>query len=123
MGGVASRGKYIAERGHLGTQRFQVFLAWTDTNLLNPKAGIFYLAILPTFVNELRPLLGQTMTLSAIYVVVATTIHSVIVLLADTARPLLENQERRVIIRRVFSLLLVAIAIWLLFATEYKPPP
>jgi threonine/homoserine/homoserine lactone efflux protein len=63
------------------------------------------------------------MTLSAIYVVVATTIHSVIVLLADTARPLLENQERRVIIRRVFSLLLVAIAIWLLFATEYKPPP
>jgi threonine/homoserine/homoserine lactone efflux protein len=99
------------------------FLRGLITNLLNPKAGIFYLAILPTFVNELRPLLGQTMTLSAIYVVVATTIHSVIVLLADTARPLLENQERRVIIRRVFSLLLVAIAIWLLFATEYKPPP
>ena len=97
------------------------FLRGLVTNLLNPKAGIFYLAVLPTFVNELRPLLGQTITLSATYVAVATAIHSAIVLLADTARPWLEDRERGVIVRRVFSLLLVAIAIWLLFATRYKP--
>jgi threonine/homoserine/homoserine lactone efflux protein len=99
------------------------FLRGLVTNLLNPKAGIFYLAVLPTFVDELRPLLGQTITMSAIYVAVATAIHSAIVLLADTARPWLEDQERSVIIRRVFSLLLVAIAIWLLFATRYNPSP
>jgi threonine/homoserine/homoserine lactone efflux protein len=98
------------------------FLRGLVTNLLNPKAGIFYLAVLPTFVNESRPLLAQTITLSAIYVAVATAVHSAVVLLADTARPWLEDQERSVIIRRVFSLLLVAIAIWLLFATQYKPP-
>jgi threonine/homoserine/homoserine lactone efflux protein len=92
------------------------------TNLLNPKAGIFYLAVLPTFVSEWRPLLGQTITLSAIYVAVATATHSAIVLLADSARPWLEDQERSAIIRRVFSFLLAAIAIWLLFATGYKPP-
>jgi threonine/homoserine/homoserine lactone efflux protein len=97
------------------------FLRGLVTNLLNPKAGIFYLAVLPTFVNESRPLLAQTITLSAIYVAVATAVHSAVVLLADTARPWLEDQERSVIIRRVFSLLLVAIAIWLLFATQYKP--
>jgi hypothetical protein len=97
------------------------FLRGLITNLLNPKASIFYLAVLPTFVNEFRPLLGQTIALSTIYVTVATVIHSAIVLLADTARPWLEDQERSVIIRRIFALLLVVIAIWLLFATRYKP--
>jgi threonine/homoserine/homoserine lactone efflux protein len=99
------------------------FLRGLITNLLNPKASIFYLAVLPTFVDESRPLLGQTITLSTIYVAVATVIHSAFVLLADTARPWLEDQEPSVIVRRVFSLLLGAIAVWLLFATEYKPPP
>jgi len=99
------------------------FLRGLVTNLLNPKAGLFYLAVLPTFVNEVRPLLAQTITLSAVYVAVATAVHSAIVLLADTARPWLANQERSVIIRRVFSLLLVGIAIWVLFATRYKPSP
>jgi threonine/homoserine/homoserine lactone efflux protein len=74
-------------------------------------------------VNEVRPLLAQTITLSAVYVAVATAVHSAIVLLADTARPWLAKQERSVIIRRVFSLLLVGIAIWVLFATRYKPSP
>ncbi len=102
---------------------YKYFLRGLITNLLNPKAGVFYLAVLPTFVNEFRPLLGQTITLSAVYVAVATAIHLAIVLLADTARPWLEDQQRSVIIRRVFSSLLAAIAIWLLFATRYKSTP
>jgi len=99
------------------------FLRGLVTNLLNPKAGIFYLTVLPTFVNESYPLLSQTVNLSAIYVAVATAIHSGVVLLANNARPLIENRERSVLIRRVFSLLLAAIAIWLVLATEYKPSP
>ena len=103
--------------------RSKYFLRGLVTNLLNPKAAIFYLAILPTFVNDLRPVVGQTVTLSAVYVAVATAIHSAIVLLADTARLWLEDQRRSVIIRRVFSLILAAIAVWLLFASRYKPSP
>jgi threonine/homoserine/homoserine lactone efflux protein len=104
------------------------WLAWEawrreEDTLPETKAGLFYLAVLPTFVNEVRLLLAQTITLSVVYVAVATAVHSAIVLLADTARPWLENQERSVIIRRVFSLLLVGIAIWVLFATRYKPSP
>jgi threonine/homoserine/homoserine lactone efflux protein len=102
------------------TRDSKYFLRGLVTNLLNPKAGIFYLAVLPTFVNELRPPLAQTVTLSAIYVVIATTIHSGVVLLADNTRPWLEDRERSVLIRRVFSLLLAVIAIWLLFATKYQ---
>ena len=86
------------------------------TNLLNPKAGIFYIAILPTFVDEARPLVGQAVSLSIVYVAIATLVHSTIVLLADAARPWLEDERRSKIVRRSLSLLLVGIAVWL-FAT------
>lgn len=88
------------------------------TNLLNPKAGLFYVAVLPTFVDDAKPLVSQTVSLSVIYVAVATVIHGSIVLLADAARPWLENEQRSTIARRVLSLLLVAIAIWLLVTTR-----
>jgi threonine/homoserine/homoserine lactone efflux protein len=99
------------------------FLRGLVTNLLNPKAGIFFVAILPTFVDESRPLIAQTVTLSASYVAVATAVHSAIVLLADAARSWLEDRQRSAIVRRLLSLILMAIAIWLLFATRYTPAP
>jgi threonine/homoserine/homoserine lactone efflux protein len=89
------------------------------TNLLNPKAGIFYVAVLPTFVDENGSLIGQVLTLSTVYVAVATVVHSVIVLLADAARPWLEDERRSTIVRRGLSLLLVGIALWLFTATKY----
>jgi threonine/homoserine/homoserine lactone efflux protein len=88
------------------------------TNLLNPKAGLFYVAVLPTFVDAARPLVSQTVSLSLIYVAVATLVHGTIVLLADAARPWLEDEGRSTIVRRALSLLLVVIAIWLLFTTR-----
>lgn len=94
------------------------FMRGLVTNLLNPKAGLFYVAVLPTFLDETRPLIGQTVTLSVIYVSVATLVHTTIVLLADAARPWLEDGRRSTIVRRVLSLLLVGIALWLLFATR-----
>jgi len=94
------------------------FMRGLVTNLLNPKAGIFYIAILPTFVDDTRPLVGQTVTLSFIYVTVATLVHATVVLLADAARPWLEDGRRSMIVRRVLSLLLVGIALWLLATTR-----
>jgi threonine/homoserine/homoserine lactone efflux protein len=100
-----------------GHTRF--FLRGLITNLLNPKAGLFYVAVLPTFVDAERPLVGQTITLSLIYVTVATLVHGTIVLLADAARPWLEEEGRSTIVRRTLSLLLVVIATWLLFTTRH----
>lgn len=94
------------------------FLRGLVTNLINPKAGIFYIAILPTFVDETRPLVGQAVTLSVVYVTVATLVHGTIVLLADAARPWLEDERRSMIARRALSLLLVGIALWLLATTR-----
>ena len=75
-------------------------------------------AILPTFVDETRPLIGQATILSILYVVIATVVHSAIVLLADAARPWLEDERRNMMVRRVLSLLLMAIAVWLFAATR-----
>jgi threonine/homoserine/homoserine lactone efflux protein len=99
-----------------GASDSKYFVRGLITNLLNPKAGIFYIAVLPTFIVETRPLTGQAVSLSVVYVAVATLVHSAIVLLADAARPWLEDERRSTIVRRAFSLLLVGIAVWL-FAT------
>ncbi len=95
------------------------FVRGLMTNLLNPKAGIFYVATLPTFVDETAAALPQILFLTVIYVAIATLVHSTIVLLAGTARPWLENEARSRIARRVLSLLLAAIAIWLFIATKH----
>ena len=92
------------------------------TNLLNPKAGIFYIAVLPTFVTETRPIVGQAVSLSLVYVAIATMVHSIVVLLADAARPWLEDERRSMIVRRALSLLLVGIAVWLFVTTRQIGP-
>ena len=99
------------------------FMRGLVTNLLNPKAGVFYIAVLPTFIDGSRPLLGQMIALSLVYVAIATVVHLGIVLLADRARPWLEDERRRNIARRAFSVLLVGIAIWLFLSTRYGSQP
>lgn len=94
------------------------FLRGLATNLLNPKAAIFYVAVLPTFFESERSVAQQAITLSVIYVSVATLIHISIVLLADAAKPLLESSQQSEKVRRMLALLLVGIAIWMLFATR-----
>lgn len=113
------RGEQETSPGKAGVMTHsKFFVRGLVTNLLNPKAGVFYIAILPTFVDETLPLVGQTISLSLVYVAVATLVHGTIVLLADTAKPWLEDEQRIMIVRRVLSLLLVGIAIWLLATTR-----
>jgi len=73
---------------------------------------VFYVAVLPTFIDALQPVLGQTVLLSVVYVFVATAIHTTIVSLTGTARSLLEDPDRSCIVRRGLALALGAIAVW-----------
>ena len=95
------------------------FIRGLVTNLLNLKAGLFYIAILPTFFDPTLPVIYQGIVLSVIYVAIATTVHTAIVLLASRAQPWLADSARNQTTRRVLSALLVGIAIWLLVATRY----
>lgn len=88
------------------------------TNMLNPKAAVFYLSILPNFIDAGRSVLAQTITLTVAYVAIATTIHLAIVALADRARVLLDNPYRSRMVRRILSVALAAVALWLAWTTR-----
>lgn len=87
-------------------------------NLLNPKAGVFYVAMLPRFVNPNAPVLAQTVVLSLTFVLIATVIHGTIVTAAGALRPFLTETGKRDVVRRVLAVALVFVAIWLAFDTQ-----
>jgi threonine/homoserine/homoserine lactone efflux protein len=89
-------------------------------NVLNPKAAVFYIGLLPGFTDPARPFAGQALTLGLIHIGVALAIHAVIVLAAARAIPLLaattDGAGRH--IRTAFALALAAIALWLAWETR-----
>ena len=88
------------------------------TNLLNPKAAVFYVAVLPDFIQIGRgSVVTQTLLLSALYVGIATLVHLVIVLLASRLQSTIQTPDKRRIIRRVMAVALAAIAVWFAFST------
>jgi threonine/homoserine/homoserine lactone efflux protein len=87
------------------------------TNLLNPKAAVFYVAVLPNFIDPGKPVLSQTLILSAVYVAIATAVHGSIVLLGGSLAPLLTNPARETVVRRTLSLLLALVAGWFAWST------
>ena len=92
------------------------------TNLLNPKAALFYVAVLPLFISEGRDrqldVASQTMILASIYVLVATIIHLGIVLCAYSLRPYLVEGPREIFVRRALSLMLAVVAVWFFWGTR-----
>ncbi|HQU69290.1 MAG TPA: LysE family translocator [Albidovulum sp.] len=88
------------------------------TNLLNPKAAIFYVAVLPGFTDPGAPVLGETLILTAAYVAVATLIHAGIVTLAGSANALLGDPGRSRMIRRALSASLALVALWFFWSSR-----
>lgn len=90
------------------------------TNLLNPKAAVFYVAVLPEFIQaDGRPIFTQTLLLSVIYVGIATLIHSGIVAMAVALQTTVATTDRRRMIRRGLALVLVGIAVWFALTTGH----
>jgi threonine/homoserine/homoserine lactone efflux protein len=88
------------------------------TNLLNPKAALFYVAVLPHFTDAARPLLPQTLGLTVLHVGVATLVHAAIVTFAAQATGLFADPARERLLRRVLAMALAAIALWFLAETR-----
>lgn len=88
------------------------------TNLLNPKALLFYIAVLPGFVDGAAALAPQMLRLTLIYVAIATAVHAVIVALATPLGKWLQTTQRQQFTRRIFAGLLVLVAVWIAIATS-----
>ena len=91
------------------------------SNMLNPKAYLVYAAILPQFIDPAQSLLAQLVTLTALYVGVATAVHATIAMLAGSFNRFFSDTILAKRLGRTFALLLVAVAVWFLYATEIKP--
>ena len=86
------------------------------TNLLNPKAAIFYMTIFPSFVPLGEGAAPYYTVMTALYVAVATIIHALIVLLGAQFQPFLSDPRKARMTGRFFAVLLVFIAAWFLWS-------
>ena len=88
------------------------------TNLLNPKALAFYVAVLPTFLDSQSDVLHQSLLLCLVYVLVATSVHIFVVALAGSIQPLLANRNARRAMAYLFAVALIIVAIWFAWSTR-----
>ncbi len=104
------------EHAEMGSPLGLFFRRGLITNLLNPKAGVFYVAVLPGFLSA-HPDIWDVITLSGIYVAAATGVHAGIVTAAGAARGWLADAKREKTVRRTLSLALVGVAVWMVRKT------
>jgi len=91
------------------------------SNVFNPKSIVFFVSVVPGFVHyesSASSLLVQIARLGAVYVAIATAIHTSIVLLAGRLWPFLMSGSRKKSVRRVLSFALVLVAAWLAWTTR-----
>ena len=93
------------------------FMRGFITNILNPKAFLFYISILPLFVPTEGAYRSQAIWLTGVYVAIATGVHSAIVLGAGSISDQLQKPERRRAAGCGFAIMLVFVAIWTFFKT------
>lgn len=90
------------------------FLAGFAINILNPKATLFFITVMPQFVAGGRPTYTQGLTMAAISVGIATLIHLGLVAGAEQMRPVLVSGGRARIVRRALATGMLGVAAWFL---------
>jgi threonine/homoserine/homoserine lactone efflux protein len=88
-------------------------------NILNPKALVFYVALLPGFIAPDRaPFWAQALMLGLAHLLVSVFVHVGIVIAAARAGELLAESSRIVVLRRVLAIGIILVAAWLAWDTR-----
>jgi threonine/homoserine/homoserine lactone efflux protein len=90
------------------------------TNILNPKAVLFYMTIFPAFTDPEKPIFYQSAFMIFIYISAATFVHGSIALLGGASRHYLSDSRKMNLVRRVLAFSLFLVAIWFAWATRMK---
>ena len=108
-----------ADAAPIETRRRALFRRGLIGNLLNPKAALLYVVLLPGFIRPAQgPLLAQALTLGSLHVVVSVVVHSVIVLTAARAGGALLTRAQGPRMRAAMALGLIAVAVWTAWETR-----
>jgi threonine/homoserine/homoserine lactone efflux protein len=92
-------------------QRTAGFRAGLFSNLLNPKVGVFFLAVMPQFIPHGAPVAGFTLAFAATDMVIASAWLLVVAWISDRARSLLRRPRVRTGLDRAAGTTLVALGI------------
>jgi threonine/homoserine/homoserine lactone efflux protein len=96
-----------------------LFLRGMTGNLLNPKAAVFYVALLPTFMRpDHGSPLAQALTLGGLHLAVAVAIHALIVLGAAGAGGLVLSRMQGPALRAVMAGGIAVVALWMAWETR-----
>jgi threonine/homoserine/homoserine lactone efflux protein len=90
------------------------------SNILNPKAYLFYAAVLPQFISGELSVFTEVSMLTAIYVAVATTIHAAIAILSGSLANFLDTSPKAVTIRKSLAILIAIAAVWFFYSTQLR---
>lgn len=93
------------------------FVQGLVSNALNPKAYLFYAAILPQFFQSAENTMYEVVLLTAIYVVVATVIHTVIAIMSGSIAGWLELSPHAVTLRKTLAAAIALAAVWFFIST------
>lgn len=94
----------------------QSFLAGALINLLNPKAYMFFVVVAPQFMAGRMLDLPAALLLAGISTGIATAIHLAIVATGAQAQALLQDARRMRLVRRLFALVMLGVAVSFLAA-------
>ena len=88
------------------------------SNILNPKAYLFYAAMLPQFLSGSMSISTEIATLTTVYVAIATAMHAGIALLSGSLAEFLKSSEKAVAIRKTLAVLIAVAALWFFYSTK-----
>jgi threonine/homoserine/homoserine lactone efflux protein len=89
----------------------RLFLMGLFTSLLNPKMAIFYLALLPNFIDPTGNVLGQSIALGSLHIVISIAINMSIACAAGSIAAFLMARPKWLLAQRwVMGTMLGALA-------------